>query len=220
LTTHSILAKVMLMQEQKKHKKQFIIEAARRTFAREGFHGASIEKIATEAGLKSPSLVYWYFKDKKGLFQAVMEDLSPFLKQMPSLWKRIDEPPEKLLPYIARAFLSSFDNPNARQLFRIVLSEAPREPETANNFGEKVAITVNYVAAYLEHQIELGNLNRHDTQTTARSFMGSFVIYVIGREVFLPFRVGLASQEDYVSQVVNIYLKGLRTEVDKARRVI
>jgi len=115
------------MQAQKRERRQQIVEAARRVFAREGFRGATIEKIAVEAGLKSPSLVYWYFKDKKGLFQAVAEDVSPMLGQLPALWKRIDEPPEVILPYIAKTFLSSFDNPQSRQLFRIFLSEAPRQ---------------------------------------------------------------------------------------------
>ena len=193
-------------------RRQQILEAARRVFAKEGFHRATIEKIASEAGLKSPSLVYWYFENKKGLFQAAVEELSPVLSQLPTLWQRIDEPPEQMLRLIARAFLNTFDNPEARQLLRIFLSEAPQVPETANNFAEKMVLALNFVTAYLEHQIDIGRLRPHDTQSSARSFIGAFVIYMIGREIFLPLRAGLPAPELYAQEVVNIFLKGLRSE--------
>ncbi len=191
-------------------RRQQILAAARRAFAKEGFHRTTIKKIALEAGLKSPSLVYWYFENKKKLFQAMVEELSPVLTQLPNFWERIDDPPEKMLPSIAKSYLSTFDNPEARQLFRIFLSEAPRVPETANNFAEKIVLVLNFVITYLEHQIDMDRLRPHDTQSSARSFMGSLVTYLMGREIFLPLRAGLPAQEIYVQEVVDIFLKGLR----------
>ena len=191
-------------------RRQQILAAARRAFAKEGFHRTTIKKIALEAGLKSPSLVYWYFENKKKLFQAMVEELSPVLTQLPNFWERIDDPPEKMLLLIAKSYLSTFDNPEARQLFRIFLSEAPRVPETANNIAEKIVLVLNFVITYLEHQIDMGRLRPHDTQSSARSFMGSLVTYLMGREIFLPLRAGLPAQEIYVQEVVDIFLKGLR----------
>ena len=192
------------------NRRQQLLEAARRVFAKEGFHGASIKRIATEAGLKSPSLVYWYFQHKKGLFQAMAEELSPVLSQLPSLWERINDPPEEMLLLIARAFLSTLDNPEARQFLRIFLSEAPRVPETANNLAEKMVLALNFIISYLEYQIDIGRLRPHDTQSSARSFVGAFVVYMLGHEIFLPLRAGLPTQELYAQEVVNIFLKGIR----------
>ncbi len=199
-------------------RRQHILAAAQRSFAREGFHGATIKKIAIEAGLKSQSLVYWYFEDKKGLFQAMVEELSPVLSRLSSLWERIDDPPEEILLLMARTYLSTFDNPEARQLFRIFLSEAPRIPETANNLAEKMVLVLNFIISYLEHQIDIGRLRPHDTQSSARLFMGSLVVYVIGREIFLPLRAGLPAPELYTQEVVNIFLKGLRTEEELSQQ--
>ena len=193
-------------------RRQQILAAARRAFAREGFHRTTIKKIALEAGLKSPSLVYWYFENKKKLFQAMVEELSPVLTQLPNFWERIDDPPEDMLLLIAKSYLSTFDNPEARQLFRILLSEAPRVPETANNFAEKIVLVLNFIITYLEHQIDMGILRPHDTQSSARSFMGSLVVYLLGREIFLPLRAGLPVQESYTQEVVDIFLKGLSPE--------
>ena len=191
-------------------RRQQILAAARRAFAKEGFHRTTIKKIALEAGFKSPSLVYWYFENKKALFQAMVEELSPVLAQLPNFWERIDDPPEDILLLLAKTFLGTFDNPEARQLFRIFLSEAPRVPETANNFAEKTVLVLNFLITYLEHQIDMDRLRPHDTQSSARSFIGSFVAYLLGREIFLPLRAGLPAQELYAQEVVDIFLKGLR----------
>ncbi len=47
-----------------------IVDAALHVMAEHGFRGASIKRIAQHAGLKSPALIYWYFKDKEALFEA------------------------------------------------------------------------------------------------------------------------------------------------------
>ena len=193
-------------------RRQQILAAARRTFVKEGFHKATIQKIALEAGLKSPSLVYWYFENKKKLFQDMVEELSPFLTQLPNFWERIGDPPEDILLLIARTYFGTFDNPETMQLFRIFLSEAPRVPETANNFAEKIVLVLNFLVTYLEHQIDMGTLRPHNTQSSARAFMGTLVIYLLGREIFLPLRAGLPAQEVHAQEVVDIFLKGLRPE--------
>ncbi|MDB5897012.1 MAG: transcriptional regulator, TetR family [Ramlibacter sp.] len=51
-----------------------ILVAARREFARHGLGGARIERIADEAEVHK-RLVYYYFKDKDGLFSAVLESV-------------------------------------------------------------------------------------------------------------------------------------------------
>jgi AcrR family transcriptional regulator len=50
-----------------------ILDAAGRAFARRGFHGASVDAVATEAGLTTGA-VYSNFKSKEDLFLALYED--------------------------------------------------------------------------------------------------------------------------------------------------
>ena len=50
-----------------------IVEAAAEEFARVGFEGARIERIAERAACNR-SLVYFYFGDRAGLFQAVLNE--------------------------------------------------------------------------------------------------------------------------------------------------
>jgi AcrR family transcriptional regulator len=52
-----------------------IVQAARREFARGGYHGASTARIATAAGCSEPML-YKHFAGKQALFTAVLEEVS------------------------------------------------------------------------------------------------------------------------------------------------
>lgn len=49
-----------------------ILEAATREFAKQGFHGARTDTIASEAGI-GKRMIFHYFESKDGLFSAVLE---------------------------------------------------------------------------------------------------------------------------------------------------
>ncbi len=103
------------MNESDPNRRQEIIAAARRVFARHGFHKASIKQIAQEANLKSAALIYWYFANKEDLLDAVIGDTSPALAQLNEQAEALMEiPPETLLPMIARLHLSAFNDAENR----------------------------------------------------------------------------------------------------------
>ncbi|MBQ5317065.1 MAG: TetR/AcrR family transcriptional regulator [Oscillospiraceae bacterium] len=57
-----------------------LIQCARREFTEKGFDKASLRKIASDAGLTTGA-VYFFFKDKNGLFGAVVDEaLSGFMQ--------------------------------------------------------------------------------------------------------------------------------------------
>src|SRR5215468_12319801 len=51
-----------------------ILKAAVREFAREGVAGARTDAIARAAGVNK-ALLYYYFKDKEALYQAVLDEV-------------------------------------------------------------------------------------------------------------------------------------------------
>lgn len=50
-----------------------LCHAARELFARQGFEAVSLRQVAAEAGV-TPAMIHYYFGDKRGLWQAVLED--------------------------------------------------------------------------------------------------------------------------------------------------
>jgi AcrR family transcriptional regulator len=67
------VAQRLLRTERKARTKSELVEAARTVFLRRGFHGASVDEIAEEAGY-SKGAVYSNFDGKDDLFLAAFED--------------------------------------------------------------------------------------------------------------------------------------------------
>ncbi len=189
-----------------------IVDAALHVMAERGFRGASIKRIAQHAGLKSPALIYWYFKDKQALFEAMLEEMAPFLGVVADSEHLLDQPPEDVLPLIVDGFLRTVQQPVIGRFVRVLLSEAARHPSVAAFFAERgPLVVVNFLERYLARQIELGRLRPHDPRAAARAFMGMLVVYVLGREVFPVIGAGFPSAERYAKEVTAIFLNGLAT---------
>src|SRR5919202_5737893 len=105
-----------------------ILDAALHVMAEHGFRGASIKRIAARAGLRSPALIYWYFKDKTALFEAMLRRMAPFLSIVAEGEAHLDDPPEQVLPRIVDGFLRTVQQPATGRFVRILLSEAARSP--------------------------------------------------------------------------------------------
>src|SRR5579859_333734 len=187
-----------------------ILDAAVHVMAERGFGGASIKRIAERAGLKSPALIYWYFKDKQALFEAMLEQVSPFLAIVADAEQLLDDPPEQVLPRIVDGFLHTVQQPVIGRFVRILLSEAARHPSVAEFFARRGPLVVlNFLERYLARQIELGRLRPHDPRGSARAFMGMLVVYLLGREVFAVIGAGFPRAELYGQEVTAIFLNGL-----------
>jgi TetR/AcrR family transcriptional regulator len=187
-----------------------ILDAALHVMAEHGFRGASIKRIAQRAGLKSPALIYWYFKDKQALFEAMLEGMAPFLGVVAHAENMLDEAPDVVLPRLVDGFLRTVHQPVIGRFVRVLLSEAARHPAVAAFFAERGPLVVlSFLERYLARQIELGRLRPHDPRSAARAFMGMLVVYVLGREVFVVIGAGFPSGEAYAQEVVAIFLNGL-----------
>ena len=190
-----------------------ILDAALHVMAEHGFRGASIKRIAERAGLKSPALIYWYFKDKYAVFEAMLRRMSPFLNVVAEAEASLDEPPEVVLPRIVESFLLTVQVPANRRLVRIVLSEVARHPAVATFFAERGPLVIlSSLERYLSRQVELGRLRPHDPRAAARAFMGMLIVYALGREIFPVVGAGFPPADEYGKQVTAIFLGGLAAE--------
>jgi AcrR family transcriptional regulator len=187
-----------------------ILDAALHVMADHGFRGASIKRIAQRAGLKSPALIYWYFRDKEALFEALIQRMAPFLGTVAEADAALDEPPEVVLPRVVMSFLHTIQQPRNRRFVRVLLSEVVRHPAVATFFAERGPLVVlKFLERYLSRQIELGRLKPHDPRAAARAFMGMLIVYVLGREILPTVGAGFPEAEQYGQQVTAIFLNGL-----------
>jgi len=190
-----------------------ILDAAFEEFSTKGFKGATIKSIANEAGVQSPALIYHYFPDKETLFREVLGARIPVLRAVRDPAGLMDLPPEDVLPMIARKYLSTFDNPTAQRMLRLMIGEAMRRPEIAEIFGNTVIKRVlGFLKSYMARQVELGRLRPHDVRSSARAFIGMLLPQAGGKLLFPAIREDGLTDEEHIETAVNIFLEGLRPE--------
>jgi AcrR family transcriptional regulator len=109
----------MTREQSRAHTRERLLTAARRVFARSGFHGASVEEIASEAGYSTGAL-YSNFEGKEDLFVALME-------------REIDEHAQEIAAAVReQASISDRAAGGARQWMAMI----EREPEALLLFME------------------------------------------------------------------------------------
>lgn len=190
-----------------------ILEAAFGEFSAKGFKGATIKSIARAASLQSPALIYWYFPDKEALFREVLESRIPVLRVVRDPAGLLDLPPERVLPNIARGYLSTFDNSATQRMARLLVGEAMRRPEVAEIFGNAVIKRVlGFLKSYMARQVELGRLRPHDVRASARAFIGMLLPQAGGKMFFPAIREDGLTDDEHVDAAIGIFLLGLGKE--------
>lgn len=81
-----------------------ILAAAEEEFAKHGLLGARTEQISAQTGV-AKSMIYYYFKSKEGLYQAVLERCATQLVKISQQLDIEALPPEQALEQFLRAFL-------------------------------------------------------------------------------------------------------------------
>lgn len=190
-----------------------ILEAAFEEFAAKGYKGATIKSIARAARLQSPALIYHYFPDKEALFREVLGTQVPVLRTVQNPADLMDLPPEEVLPTIARRYLSTFDNPVAQRMVRLMVGEAMRRPEIAEILGNAVIKRVlGFLKRYMARQVELGRLRPHDVRSSSRAFMGMLLPQAGGKMFFPAIREDGLTDEEHIENAIKIFLRGLGPE--------
>lgn len=131
-------------------KRDAIIKAAARVFMTQGYGAASMDQIASEAGV-SKQTVYSHFGAKDALFEAIIHGKCQALTGRDGVTSNRTEDPETILFDTASSFLRLVLTPESITLYRTILSECVRFPELASAFyrsGPRSAC--DRLAVYLE----------------------------------------------------------------------
>ncbi len=109
-----------------KRNRQIILEAALEVFSTHGFRGATLDQIATEAGLSKPNLLY-YFEGKEDIHRELLTQLLDTWLAPLRLLDPEGEPRTEIMEYMRRKLQMSRDYPRESRLFaNEILQGAPR----------------------------------------------------------------------------------------------
>jgi len=153
-----------------------ILTAAEAEFAQHGLMAARTEAIATKTGV-AKSMIYYYFKDKEGLYQAVLERSHAELLQITQQLDLEDLSPEAALEQFLVALLDCVArNP---KLPTIMFHEAIQNQGKYYKCSSSLSIDSTLVNI-LERGVTAGVFRQLDPFVSAIHIMGSCLFYFIG----------------------------------------
>jgi AcrR family transcriptional regulator len=155
-------------------RQQHILEAAIRVFAEQGYRGATIKAIASEAGV-SDGTIYNVFENKEALLFGVLESL---LHGGPV--PIVDEPfsfrePQKILEQVISARWQTM-TPKALSMMRVIWAEALTDRALAKRY---VSSSIKPALSGFEQLLKAIAPNEHvssaDMQLLQRSIVGTYL---------------------------------------------
>lgn len=160
-----------------------ILKAALEEFSHEGVAGARTDEIARRAGVNK-ALLYYYFKDKEGLYAAVLEEVfSGLSARIMAVLERADLPPrQRLLRYVEAHFDYIASAPFYPRLVQreFMRSAGPKLSPVASRilerYGKPIYLKLGNV---IREGIAGGDFRKVDPEQTVTSLLGIIVFYFI-----------------------------------------
>ena len=180
--------------------------AAMELFTSNGFEGTSVDDIAAAAGV-SKQTVYSHFGCKETLFGLAV---STKCKQsgIGTDDLDLDEPPERMLPEIARRFVQLITSPEATRVHAVCTGSADTYPELGRIYFEQGPLqTVNAVARYLAAQHRAGTLRVENPHHAAWQFLCMLKAEEQLRTQFNIGRMDPAEHQAYVDDSIAMFIR-------------
>lgn len=185
-----------------KPKGEQILEGAMQVFLLQGYAGTSMDRVAEVAGV-SKNTIYNHFRDKEGLFTALIEQITTTRFQI--VFGSIDlkaEPAVVLRQLAEKLFSTVLPDREYISFLRLLIAESERFPHLAQLFISNLPKKVlGMLSEYLSSHPEL---NLPNPEATARIFMGSLMTYVLTQEILQGKEIIPFASEDLISSLITL----------------
>jgi AcrR family transcriptional regulator len=160
-----------------------ILEAALTLVGANGLNALSMDDLATQAEVSRATL-YRLFPGKAALFTSLVHAFSPLDPVTELLSTRLDEPPEVLMPEIARTVYRTFYSTGESRVgvLRALFFEiSSLSPDTAEGAQDAIRGLVGSVVFYVMSQMRDGRLRQMPPLLALQSFVGPIFFHLLTR---------------------------------------
>ena len=191
------------------NRERAILDAALKVFAAQGFSGATMDAVATEAGLTKPTL-YSYFPSKDDLFQAMM------LAKRDLMLDVFDHPSGSMVADLldfAWAYADTVMRPDMLSLARLIIGEVSRFPEIGRAYqASGPDHLLHGIMRYLATQRDAGRLAFDDAELAAQDLWGLILSAPRTQALHLPDALpDRATLNRYITNGLRVFLKAYST---------
>jgi AcrR family transcriptional regulator len=196
-------------------RRKAILKAASEVFLERGYADASIDAVVERSG-GSKATVYALFGNKEGLFSAAAAECAEEFAGAIGTVNVCTSLPDSLRR-IAVAYMKVVLSPKKLAMFRTMVSESARMPESGDIFfrlGPQVA--QGAVAKYFRECAAARLLEADDPDELAEYFLGALRGSLFNRALFNPTRAPTDKEvERHIDFVVQTFLRGVQRPAAK-----
>ncbi len=197
-------------QQNRLDRERRILEAALKVFAEMGYSGATMDAVATEAGLTKPTL-YSYFPSKESLFQGMMlgkRDRMLDVFEHPSPEGMVQD-----LHTFAWDYADTVMRPDMLSLARLIIGEVQRFPEIGRAYqASGPDHLLRGIMRYLEGQRDAGRLEFEDAELAAQDLWGLILSAPRTQALYMPDSPpDRATLARYINNGLRVFLRAYST---------
>ncbi len=185
-----------------------ILEAGLRVFGEKGFTAATTKDIARRAKVNEVT-IFRLFKSKKALFADAVAEGSPLAQ----IRKAVSFAPETTLDdlMVKNAKLALSMLRANKHLFMVMYGDAWRQPKVREVISDMLVDKgVEFLAEFMEVQMEAGRMRRMDPVIAARAWMGTIQAHFIMKDMLGSKKLGQIDEDKMIKGFVSIFLDGMR----------
>lgn len=196
--------------------RQRILAAALDMIGAHGLSSLSMDELAIRAQVSRATL-YRLFPGKAALFTSLIRTYSPLEPVSRLAAEMQDQPPDVVMPEIARTVFRTVLGPGAPRLgvLRAIFFEVSSlSPDAEDAARELVTTILGSVGAYVMAQMSAGRLRRMHPFLALQSFVGPIFFHVLTRP--LADRVGIdIDGEQAVVALADNWLRAMKPDAQK-----
>jgi AcrR family transcriptional regulator len=191
-----------------------ILEAALTMVGAQGLTALSMDDLATQANVSRATL-YRLFPGKAALFNSLVKAFSPLEPVTRLMATMQDEPPEVVMPEIARTiFRTVYGSGETRVgMLRAMLFEVSSlSPDAEDSAREVMSTILGSVGAYVMTQMESGRLRRMHPLLALQAFIGPIFFHLLTRPMFQRVLSFEFDGEPAVTELAEGWLRAMHTD--------
>lgn len=191
-----------------------VLQAAIEMAGEHGIGALSMDDLADRAQV-SRATVYRLFPGKPALFAALVHAYSPLDPVVEIVTRMQNEPPELVMPEIARTVYRTFygDGESRIGLLRSLFFEVSGlSPDTEETAREAIGTVVGVMTLYVVSQMQQGRLRQAQPFLALQSFIGPIFFHLLTRP-FAQRALGLELDgEQAVTELAQTWLRAMAPE--------
>ena len=182
--------------------KKLIFESAIRIFSDCGYRGATMDDIASNAGLAKGTL-YYHFTSKEEIFNFIVEEGIQILQDQVLDIQKVDiSPIEKLIKIseVQLSFLYGYTD-----FFKVVMSQLWGNEKRQDELRQKIRGYIKEIEVNIKEAMNEGKIESGDSELMAYQFSGALCTAAVYESIHIE-KIDL---DNIIRKTVEFTLKGL-----------